>query len=260
MDTKAEFGGATGGVINVVTKRGSNEFHGDVGAAFDTSKLDAGPRQDPERERVASSVCSESIYLSEEGQQPYFLAVVHGRWSDPQESPFLFRESLSAVRRYNERLHIFRWGMRSYRTKVQNDYSFCETGRTESRTSSRSVPIISTTRCKCWEFSRPSLLSTEPAPRRRQQHHRARLRQDSAGVNRQQISAFREPYTPTQNLSIGVRFGRGYLNEKLNNYGIPQATNYVCGDYPCLLGNAGARLFATNSPTVKDISIATAST
>jgi outer membrane receptor protein involved in Fe transport len=42
---EAEFGGATGGVINVVTKRGADAFHGDIGGAFDVSKLDAGPRR-----------------------------------------------------------------------------------------------------------------------------------------------------------------------------------------------------------------------
>lgn len=41
---EAEFGGATGGVINGVTKSGSNQFHGEFGIAFSTQKLNAGPR------------------------------------------------------------------------------------------------------------------------------------------------------------------------------------------------------------------------
>ena len=41
---EAEFGGATGGVINAVSKSGTNEFRGEVGANFGTTKLDAGPR------------------------------------------------------------------------------------------------------------------------------------------------------------------------------------------------------------------------
>ena len=35
----AEYGGATGGVINVVTKSGSNDFHGEFGVQFETSNL-----------------------------------------------------------------------------------------------------------------------------------------------------------------------------------------------------------------------------
>lgn len=41
---EAEFGGATGGVINAVTKSGSNQFHGEFGINFNTQKLNAGPR------------------------------------------------------------------------------------------------------------------------------------------------------------------------------------------------------------------------
>lgn len=42
---EAEFGGATGGVINVVTKGGSNDFHGETGVSFRPSELQAGPRR-----------------------------------------------------------------------------------------------------------------------------------------------------------------------------------------------------------------------
>jgi hypothetical protein len=38
---EAEHGGATGGVITLVTKRGGNEFRGDIGMSFQTSKFDA---------------------------------------------------------------------------------------------------------------------------------------------------------------------------------------------------------------------------
>ncbi len=41
----AEYGGATGGVVSVVTRGGSNEFHGEFGLQFDTPKLNGNPRQ-----------------------------------------------------------------------------------------------------------------------------------------------------------------------------------------------------------------------
>lgn len=41
---EAEFGGATGGVVNVVTKSGSNDWHGEFGVSFLPSELQAGPR------------------------------------------------------------------------------------------------------------------------------------------------------------------------------------------------------------------------
>ena len=41
---EAEHGGATGGVITVVTKRGSNDFKGEIGTAFRSAKLEGNPR------------------------------------------------------------------------------------------------------------------------------------------------------------------------------------------------------------------------
>ena len=41
---EAEFGGATGGVISVVTKGGSNDWHGEFGTQFNTQKLNGDPR------------------------------------------------------------------------------------------------------------------------------------------------------------------------------------------------------------------------
>ena len=41
----AEYGGSTGGVINVVTKSGTNTWRGDVLVNFEGDALDGGPRQ-----------------------------------------------------------------------------------------------------------------------------------------------------------------------------------------------------------------------
>lgn len=46
---EAEFGGATGGVVSVITKGGSNEWHGDFGMAFNTQKLNGEPRPSLQR-------------------------------------------------------------------------------------------------------------------------------------------------------------------------------------------------------------------
>ncbi len=56
----AEFGGSMGGVINVITKSGTNEFHGDVGAYFDSNDLYGSVRQtlrlNPTNDRIAEYV------------------------------------------------------------------------------------------------------------------------------------------------------------------------------------------------------------
>jgi hypothetical protein len=52
---EAEFGGATGGVINAVTKSGSNRFRGEFGAQFISNKLNAGRRPIPNTTLSATS-------------------------------------------------------------------------------------------------------------------------------------------------------------------------------------------------------------
>ena len=251
---EAEFGGATGGVINVVTKRGSNEFHGDVGAAFDTSKLDAGPR------RILNASVSRLPYAPNRYIYPKKDSSLTFLPSFTVGGPILKNRLFffaSHSPQYVDTTRDFTFsdgGMRSYRTKVQNDYSFV---RLDAQISDKLqvssnylynpmqvLGVLPT--FAALDGAGPSTSSAAPSS-----EAQARLGGRQPATN----FGVSGTYTPTQNLSIGVRFGRGYLNEKLNNYGIPQATNYVCGDYPCLLGNAGARLFATNSPTVKDISI-----
>ncbi len=60
-------------------------------------------------------------------------------------------------------------------------------------------------------------------------------------------------YTPTSNLVIDGRYSRGFLNEKLGNYFVPQSTQiFGCGtanaNFPCATTGA-------NTLTVKDVSI-----
>ena len=39
----AEYGGALGGVVNVVMKKGGNAFHGEIAATYESSGTDANP-------------------------------------------------------------------------------------------------------------------------------------------------------------------------------------------------------------------------
>jgi outer membrane receptor protein involved in Fe transport len=67
---QAEYGGALGGVVNVIMKKGSPHYHGSVFAQFETTGLDAGlnsfPRYDP-----TSSVEPTNWVGSYEGYQGY---------------------------------------------------------------------------------------------------------------------------------------------------------------------------------------------
>ena len=57
----AEFGGATGGVVSVVTKGGNNQFRGDFGVQFQPSKLQGSNR--PSLTRFTSGSISTTDYV-----------------------------------------------------------------------------------------------------------------------------------------------------------------------------------------------------
>jgi outer membrane receptor protein involved in Fe transport len=70
---EAEYGGATGGVINVVTKRGSNDFHGAFEAGFDIDKFNAGPRQILSTSTAtAPTAANRYIFPQEDGELNFF--------------------------------------------------------------------------------------------------------------------------------------------------------------------------------------------
>jgi hypothetical protein len=74
---EAEFGGATGGVINAVTKSGSNQFRGEFGAQFITQKLNANQRGIYNLVTNSSGLAGETV--SNSGQGLEFLPVAKDR-------------------------------------------------------------------------------------------------------------------------------------------------------------------------------------
>lgn len=57
----AEYGGSVGGVINVVTKTGTNEFQGSVGVVFETDDFNEDDRPFPERNSL--EICDRTDFL-----------------------------------------------------------------------------------------------------------------------------------------------------------------------------------------------------
>ena len=87
----AEYGGALGGVVNVILKKGSNEFHGHVSANYESSGTDANPinaylRYDPTSSGVdcpsLSTGCS-VIDRYDPAEQTYSPQKAHFRTSEP---------------------------------------------------------------------------------------------------------------------------------------------------------------------------------
>ena len=85
---EAEYGGALGGVVNVVLKKGSNEFHGEVFSTYESSGTDANPanafvRYDPTQTGIGPGTSESVPYGQDPGFQEYQAQKAHFRDLQP---------------------------------------------------------------------------------------------------------------------------------------------------------------------------------
>jgi len=260
---EAEYGGATGGVINVVTKRGSNVFRGDIGAAFEPSKLAAGPRRIlTTNTSTAVTDVTRYIFPARDFGTNFFPSATVG---GPVINDHLYFFA-SHSPQYLPTERVFRFpgdGVTNrYKSEIQRDYSFARLdGQLTQKLQVSSTYLYNPTRTRGvvpgFNALTGAVTSANANKVSDQQELGGRTPATNFGVS--------GIYTPTQNLTIDLRYGRGYLNEKgyfdketgnsLLSYGIPAATNYTCLSFACSAGGSGYRLYQSNNLVSKDISI-----
>jgi hypothetical protein len=258
----AEFGGATGGVINVVTKSGGNQFHGEFGMQFETSSLS--PRQnltgkiansDPQylaNPLIQGTSAAVLSYINPPGDSftnTYPSATISGPilknrlWFLVSAAPQFFR---------TDRAFRFSNGQTvDYQRNLRNDYEFARLDSTITNNLRLSGTFTYSPQREHGQI--PSYTTAAP-PSNDYSQLGGRVAANNvtgSGV-----------WTPTAKLVVSARFGRNYLNEKDSSYGVP-----VGPRIRCLNGGSPAGVPATNpcasgfnstsdiTTTVKDISI-----
>lgn len=236
----AEYGGATGGVINVITGGGNDIWHGTAGVTFAPSKFQGSPR--PFLNRFSATTPIEYFQPPKDGGTDFFPVgsvsgpIVKGKlWFSAIYSP-----SISEVTRT---INYFTTGniptgravseTSVYNSKVKTENAFF---RLDAQPTSKLRlfgtflynPIVQ-------QSVLPSIVEgLNGAPqsvnfggstgtlRGSELLGQQGGRQNSNSVNGQVT------YTPTDFLVLNVRAGRSFLNEKLNSYGLPQTTRFLC--------------------------------
>ncbi|HXG64028.1 MAG TPA: TonB-dependent receptor [Blastocatellia bacterium] len=250
---EAEFGGATGGVVNVVTKGGSNDWHGEFGLQFETDALWAGPRHFLNSFRSGTGAAfvqiNEYIRPDKDDMENYFpTASVSGpivkdkAWFLLSYAPQIFnttRESkyFSADPR-SRRLTATDLN----RTQVRNEYALARVDAapmdTLRLTGTFTYNPIIQDGVLPFGLGGAGVLGNNinigGAPPSanfggtigtltgRQLTDVQGGRQNANNVT------FQAVYTPTTKLVSSFRFSRGFLNEKLNSYNIPRITRFQC--------------------------------
>jgi hypothetical protein len=284
----AEFGGATGGVISVVTKGGSNGLHAEFGTQFITPKFNGDPR--PFQQRFSSGSAATFVQSFENINPPkasgvsffptanlsgpfiknklYFFGSYTPQIFNTETTTDFFTNAPAATRT--------RTATETFRLKRTFQYAFARLDATpfdKLRLTGTYTwnPIVDQGNIPFATFNfgvnsaPPSFGGVTPSVdfggttgrlTGRELTERQGGRQNSNNVTAQGV------YTPTSNLVLSGRFSRGFLNEKLGNYQVPPGIRINCvqGSTPTnVIAGACSQGFlsAANTETIRDVSIRT---
>jgi Outer membrane receptor for ferrienterochelin and colicins len=276
----AEFGGATGGVVSVVTKGGSNDWHGEFGVGFDTPNLDGNQR--PSLQRFSSGTGTAFVQSTEYVNPPKSAGtnvfptanlggpvIKNKLYFYGSYSPQIF-DTITTTNFYTNAPAATRTFVTSETFRLKRTYQYAF-GRLDA-TPFNNLRVTGT---YLWNpivdqgsipsYSVPnntvsfggSLPTTNFGGSIGTLTGRALTDQQGGRQSSNNITS-QAVYTPTSNLVISGRFSRGFLNEKLGNYFVPPGARIVCAVGSTLPG-ACATGFANppnaNPETTKDVSI-----
>ena len=277
---EAAYGGATGGVVSVVTRGGSNELHGEFGVQFEPAKFAGTPRPILNRFTTGSATGGTFVQTAEyfdtqkAGGTNFFpTANLSGRiikdrvWFYTSYSPQIFETNVNtqyftdapaATRTFITseeyyRKRTYEYAFARLDANPFNNLRLTGTFLWNPTIDQGSIPVSSFTNVGA------SAIAFGNVPTSDYKGSIGILRGNQytnlqGGRQTSNLVTFAGVYTPTNSLVFDGRYSRGYLNEKNGNYFIPTLTPRVV-----TCGNANAAFPCTttgiNNLTVKDISI-----
>lgn len=276
----AEFGGATGGVISVVSKGGTNELHGEFGIQFETPELNGDPRRALTRFTTGSATANPPNFAqTAEYFQPHKAGGVNffptanlggpivkdKVWYFLSYTPQFFATDIT-TQYFSNAPAATRTFLDSerYTSDTRYEYAF---GRINANPFSSLRlngtflwnPVIQRGVVPTTSFSNVSTAAigfgnvpTAVYPGIGTLRG-AQFREKQGGRQTSNLVNFDGTYTPTSSLYFTGRYSRGFLNEKNGNYFLPTTNPGVT----CSQTNAQftCATVSSGSITVRDVSI-----
>lgn len=266
---EAQYGGALGGVVNVLTKGGNDEWRGSFGLSFAFAKLQGNPN--PVLNRFGSAAGQiEYFQPSRDGGTDFFpTASVSGP---------IIKEKLWFFSSYSPQI---------YRTTRTIDY-FSTGANPSGRTISETIKYKTNVRTEA-AFLRLDAQPTEkirmfgtflynpivqdgalPAnsegltgfPQSAGGLRGAEFLATRGGRQNSNIAGGQIKWDLSKNFILNFRAGRSFLNEKLDSYGIPRITRFVCAGNPASVpgSNCSAGFQNISNNSVRDYDASTRTT
>lgn len=222
---EAEYGGATGGVINVVTKGGGNDFHGEFGAQFLPSKLQPVGRQ--------------ALILNNQNAAEYFPSkrdnflgfyptanlsgpIIKDRvWFFTSYTPQIFTRNRT-INYVNPTTRVPTGVVQEYSQKVTDEYAFARVDaqpfsklRLSGSYTYNPTALRGPASLPGWSSALDTALPTGGTGT----SGSAYLDQTGGRVNSQSVAG-QAVYTVNSNFYVTARAGHYFINQKLTSYGI----------------------------------------
>lgn len=277
---EAAYGGATGGVVSVVTRGGNNDFHGEFGVQFEPAKLAGGARPLLARFTTGSVANSNFTQTAEyfdpqkSGGSNYFPTanlsgpIIKDRiWFYTSYSPQVYKidvdtqyftnqpaatRTFIASERYS-RTRTYEYAFARLDANPFNNLRLTSTFLWNPTIDKGSIPATSFTNVGSAAIGFNNIITANYGGSTGVLVGND-FTDQQGGRQTSNLVTLAGVYTPTSNIVIDGRYSRGFLNEKNGNYFVPTTVPQIfsCGTanaaFPCATTGA-------NTITLKDISI-----
>jgi hypothetical protein len=213
---EAEYGGATGGVVNVITKSGTNEFHGQASVEFTSAAFNSNVRGF--WQRLAADPSKAEFFRQKEDQYRSFFPIFELGGPLIKDRVNFFAAYAPEVARSERVIDHTSGGSRTYINRTLRHYGI-------ARVDYAPTQKIQINSSYIWTPIRISgLFPASVDPRVAPPTNDLSIQGGYTPANAYTVSF---TYTPTSKLILGARYGYKYLNDKGNTYGLPTVPRYV---------------------------------